>query len=335
MTTLDAAPRLTADAFDAHRPALLGYCYRMLGSAADADDAVQETMVRAWRNLDGFEGRAPLEAWLYRIATNVCLNLLRGRRRRALPMDVAEASPATAPLGAPPPGEVWVEPMPDRLITSPGADPGEVAATRDSVRLAFVAALQLLPPRQRAVLILRDVLRWRAEEVATLLDASVVSVKSALQRARATLAAHPPAPAAPVDRELLDRYLDAFRRYDVDELVGLLRDDATLSMPPYPLWLRGPEAIRAWLVRMADECAHLVGTTIAANGTLGFTQYQPGGPGGALAPFAVTLLEGTGGLVTAVHAFLDPVAVTRFESTGRAGPAVAAAGPTGTTGPGR
>ena len=324
MTTLDAAPRLTADALAAHRPALLGYCYRMLGSAADADDAVQETMVRAWRNLDRFEGRAPLEAWLYRIATNVCLNLLRGRRRRALPIDVSEASAATAALGTPHPDEVWVEPIPDRLVTSPGADPGEVAATRDSVRLAFVAALQLLPPRQRVVLILRDVLRWKADEVAGLLGTSVVSVKSALQRARATLAAHPPAPAAPVDRELLDRYLDAFRRYDVDELVGLLSEDATLSMPPYDLWLRGPEAIRAWLVRMADHCAHMVGTPVAANGTLGFTQYQPSGPGGAPEPFAVTLLEGGGGLVTAIHAFLDPAAVARFERPGLPEPEPAA-----------
>jgi RNA polymerase sigma-70 factor, ECF subfamily len=311
------ASRVTVDSFDAYRRALLGFCYRMLGSAADAEDAVQETMVRAWRGLDSFEGRAPVEAWLYRIATNVCLNLLRGRGRRALPMDVSEASSGSASLGAPHRNEVWVEPIPDGLITSPGADPGEVAATRESVRLAFVAALQLLPPRQRAVLILRDVLRWKADEVATLLDTSVVSVKSALQRARATLADHPPGPAAPVDRELLDRYLDAFGRYDVDALVRLLREDATLSMPPFDLWLRGPDAIRAWLLQ-SGECANSVLVPIAVNGTLGFIQYRRSGPSGAPEPFSVTVIEGVGGLVTAVHAFLDPAAVARFEAAGSA-----------------
>jgi RNA polymerase sigma-70 factor, ECF subfamily len=209
--------------------------------------------------------------------------------------------------------------MPDGLVTGPGADPGEVAATRESVRLAFVAALQLLPPRQRAVLILRDVLRWKSDEVATLLDTSAVSVRSALQRARATLAARPPAPAAPADRELLDRYLDAFGRYDVDELVSLLHEDATLSMPPYDLWLRGPDEIRAWLSRPETaECANSVLVPIEVNGTLGFTQYRRSGPGGAPEPFAVTVLEGAGGLVTAVHAFLDPAAVARFESPGSA-----------------
>ena len=322
MTALDPAPALrsslTVDSLDAYRPALLGYCYRMLGSAADADDAAQETMVRAWRGLDSFEGRAPLQAWLYRIATNVCLNLLRGRGRRALPMDVSEASSGAATLGSARDNEMWVEPMPDGLITSPGADPGDVAATRESVRLAFVAALQFLPPRQRAVLILRDVLRWQADEVAALLDTSVASVKSALQRARATLAARPPGPAAPVDRGLLDRYLDAFGRYDVDELVGLLREDATLSMPPYDLWLQGRDEIRTWLLRTGRECANSVFVPVAVNGTLGFIQHRRSGPGGAPEPFGVTVIEGSGGLVTAVHAFLDPAAVARFESSGSA-----------------
>jgi RNA polymerase sigma-70 factor (ECF subfamily) len=306
---------LTAE-FGVYRPALLGYCYRMLGSAADADDAVQETMIRAWRSIDSFQGRAPLEAWLYRIATNVCLNLLRGRRRRALPMDVAHASSAQSSLGVPHGNEVWVGPMPDALITSPGADPGEVAATRESVRLAFVAALQLLPPRQRAVLILRDVLRWKADEVAGLLDMSVVSVKSALQRARATLALTPPSPPAPADRELLDRYLDAFGRYDVDALVSLLREDATLSMPPYALWLHGADEIRAWFSGRARECANSVFVPIEVNGTLGFTQHRRTGAGGALEPFAVTVIEAVDGRISAMHAFLDPVAVARFQSAG-------------------
>jgi len=320
VTALDSVPglssSLTAEDFGVHRPALLGYCYRMLGSAADADDAVQETMVRAWRSIDTFEGRAPLEAWLYRIATNVCLNLLRGRRRRALPMDVARAASAYAPLGTPHGHEVWVEPIADALITSQGADPGEIAATRESVRLAFVAALQLLPPRQRAVLILRDVLRWKADEVAALLDMSVVSVKSALQRARATLALTPPSPPAPADRELLDRYLDAFGRYDIDALVGLLRDDATLSMPPYDLWLLGVEEIRAWFLGRARECANSVFVPIEVNGTLGFTQHRRSGVGGALEPFAVTVLEAVDGRIAAIHAFLDPAAVARLQSAG-------------------
>jgi RNA polymerase sigma-70 factor (ECF subfamily) len=212
--------------------------------------------------------------------------------------------------------EVWVEPMPDALITSPGDDPGEVAATRESVRLAFVAALQLLPPRQRAVLILRDVLRWKADEVAGLLDMSVVSVKSALQRARATLALTPPSPPAPADRELLDRYLDAFGRYDVDALVSLLREDATLSMPPYALWLHGADEIRAWFLGRARECANSVFVPIEVNGTLGFTQHRRTGAGGALEPFAVTVIEAVDGRISAMHAFLDPVAVARFQSAG-------------------
>jgi RNA polymerase sigma-70 factor, ECF subfamily len=316
MTMLDPGrartERPTADSLDAYRPVLLGYCYRMLGSAADADDAVQETMVRAWRGLDRYESRAPLEAWLYRIATNVCLNLLRGRQRRALPMDVSAAATAAAPLGTPHHREHWIEPIADGLITKPSADPGEVAADRETIRLAFVAALQLLPPRQRAVLILRDVLRWKAEEVAALLDVSVVSVKSSLQRARARLAAHPPRPPAPADRALLDRYLDAFGRFDIDALVHLLREDATLSMPPYDLWLQGRDEVRAFLLGRGAECAGSLLTPIAANGTLGFTQHHRTGPGGALEPFAVTVLEAADGLVTSIHAFLDPATVERF-----------------------
>ena len=319
MTMLDPGrqrtARPTADSLDAYRPALLGYCYRMLGSAADADDAVQETMVRAWRGLDRYEGRAPLEAWLYRIATNVCLNLLRGRRRRALPMDVSEAATAASSLGSPDHGERWIEPIADGLVTSPSADPGEVAAGHETIRLAFVAALQLLPPRQRAVLILRDVLRWKAEEVAALLDVSVVSVKSTLQRARARMAVDPPSPPAPADRALLDRYLDAFGRYDIDELVGLLREDATLSMPPYDLWLRGRDEVRAFMLGRGAECAGSLLTPVEANGTLGFTQHRRTGPGGELEPFAVTLIEATGGFVASIHAFLDPATVERFAPT--------------------
>src|SRR5262247_4559372 len=183
----------SAAAYDAgelerYRMELTGYSYRMLGSAFDAEDAVQETMVRAWRNFDQFEGRAALRSWLYRIATNVCLDMLGGRQRRARPMDLASPQPAEANLlGAPLPETTWILPIPDGRVLATESDPAELAVARESIKLAFVAALQHLPPKQRAVLILREVLRWQATEVAELLETSVASVNSALQRARATL----------------------------------------------------------------------------------------------------------------------------------------------------
>src|SRR5262245_19473656 len=228
------------EVLEQHRVELTGYCYRMLGSA-DAEDAVQVTLLRAWRSFDRFEGRSAVRSWLYRIATNVCLDMLDGRKRRARPMDIGPArEPEAANLNTLP--EVtWIEPMPDSRIV-PDGDPAEVAVVRDSVRLAFVAALQHLPPRQRAVLILRDVLRWQASEVAELLDTSVASVNSALQRARATLAETSVGETPAVDEadaELLARYVDAFERYDMDALTALIHEDATQSMPPYDLWLKG------------------------------------------------------------------------------------------------
>ena len=178
-----------------YRHELTGYCYRMLGSTFDADDAVQETMVRAWRGLDRFEGRAALRSWLYRIATNVCLDMLGDRKKRARPMDITDSRTADLHnLGAPLAETTWIQPIPDEHALAPDRDPAELAEARETIRLAFVAALQHLPPRQRAVLILRDVLRWRASEVAELLGGSVASVNSALQRARATLEASEPAP---------------------------------------------------------------------------------------------------------------------------------------------
>ena len=234
---------------EAHRKELTGYCYRMLGSGFEAEDAVQETMVRAWRGIDGFEGRSALRSWLYRIATNVCLDMLRGPQRRARPMDLGPSSTADSYHGPARPENTWVQPVADARVLPETDDPAELAANRETIRLAFVAALQHLPPRQRAVLILREVLRWQASEVAELLDTSVASVNSALQRARATLAAGRPrrddsAAAAEIDddqQELLARYVDAFERYDIPSLLTLLHDDAVLSMPPFPLWLRGPD----------------------------------------------------------------------------------------------
>src|SRR5919109_5415208 len=234
-----------------HRRALTAYCYRMLGSPFEAEDAVQDTLVRAWRSLDRFEGRAALRSWLYRIATNVCLDMLNGRERRARPMDLGPARSPDGPLGETLPEVTWIEPVPDGLVTSDSGDPADVAVSRETIRLAFVAALQHLPPRQRAALILCEVLRWKAAEVAELLETSVASVNSALQRARATLeatnldAAEAAADAA-ADSDLLARYVAAFEAYDIDALTALIHEDATQSMPPYELWLSGREDIFKW-----------------------------------------------------------------------------------------
>lgn len=298
--------------FEQHRVELTGYCYRMLGSPFDADDAVQETLLRAWRNRAQFDGtRATPRTWLYSIATNVCFDLLRGRRRRARAMDLGPASRAGAAIGAPLPEDVWAQPVPDARVLSPTADPAEQAVTRETIRLAFVAALQHLAPRQRAVLILRDVLRWSAAEVADLLDTTAVAVNSALQRARGTLAARDPDPAEPyrpmdaVQQRLLARYVDAFERFDVDALVALLHEDAVTSMPPYLWWLRGREEIRTAFLASDGTChgSRLIPT--AASGSPAFGQYVPHGPGGAHIPWALSVIEVAGGRITAITTHLD------------------------------
>ncbi|GAB2586784.1 sigma-70 family RNA polymerase sigma factor [Streptomyces capparidis] len=297
-----------------HRVELTGYCYRMLGSAFEAEDAVQETMVRAWRSLDRFEGRASLRSWLYRIATNVCLDMLKGSSRRARPMDLASPGRADAPLPEMLPETTWISPAPDGRVLPEGGDPAELAVARESVRLAFVAALQHLAPRQRAVLILREVLAWRASEVAELLGTSVASVNSALQRARASLAGLGPAvaePAEPADEEqrgLLDRYVAAFEAYDLDALTSLLREDATLSMPPFDLWLRGPEEIQRFMAGHGSGCRGSRLLPVRANGLPAFAQYRPA-PGGGHEPWALQLLEITttseGSRITGLNSFLD------------------------------
>ena len=296
-----------------HRRELTGYCYRMLGSAFDAEDAVQETMVRAWRSLDRLQGAGALRSWLYRIATNVCLDALDGRKRRALPVDLSDESfaPVEASLDGVLPDGAWVEPALDRQVLPVGGDPAELAVQRESVRLAFVAALQYLPPRQRAVLILRDVLRWKADEVAVLLETSVAAANSALQRARATLAAHqateePAVPAIADDQTaLLDRYLDAFLRYDIEALVALLHEDAVMDMPPYAMWLRSSADIAAWFVGPGAGCrgSHVV--PLELNGEPAFAQWRPSGPGGSFEPWAVHALHFTDGRVSRMTAFLD------------------------------
>src|SRR5688572_23646399 len=292
---------------ETHRSALTGHCYRMLGSPADAEDAVQETMVRAWQNLERFQGRSSLRTWLYRIATNVCLDALSARTRRARPIEEGPLGTVDSPLDTRPRTH-WLEPIPDAEALPADADPFELTALRQSIRLAFVAALQHLPARQRAALILTEVLGWSAAEVAECLETSTAAVNSALQRARATLVSRNVSTAGePLSDEqstLLDRFVDAFHRYDVDGLVSLLRDDATLSMPPYTLWLRGPDAIRAWLLGRGSVCrgSRLIPT--AACGSPAFGQYHPA-PGGGYQPWALIVLELSGDRITAWNSFLD------------------------------
>lgn len=290
-----------------HRAALTGHCYRMLGSATDADDAVQETMVRAWRALDRFDGRSSLRTWLYRIATNVCLDELAAGSRRARPIE-------DGPLGTPDdaleslPRSHWLEPVPDARVLPDDADPAERAALRQSIRLAFVAALQHLPPKQRAALLLTEVLGWSAAEVAETLDTSVAAVNSALQRARATLSARelgePRGDLSEDQAALVDRYVAAFERYDIGTLTSLLHADATLSMPPYTLWLRGHEAICSWLSGRGSECRGSRLLPTAASGQPAFGQYRRA-PGGGHAPWALVVLEVSGDRIASMTSFLD------------------------------
>ncbi|MET0344046.1 MAG: sigma-70 family RNA polymerase sigma factor [Polyangiales bacterium] len=291
-----------------HRVALTGHCYRMLGGAMDADDAVQETLVRAWRSLERFDGRSSLRTWLYRIATNVCLDALSDRARRmrviddgpvCTPNDVLEQRPRTH----------WLEPVADARVLPADVDPSERLALRQSIRLAFVAALQHLPPKQRAGLLLTDVLGWSAAEVAETLDTSVASVNSALQRARSTLATREVADPADdgsvtlsaAQEQLVDRYVQAFERYDLDALTSLLREDVVLSMPPYTLWLYGPEAIRAWFLGRGAHCKGSRLVRVEASGQVAFAQYRDGGA----TPWALIVLELAADRIVGMTAFLD------------------------------
>jgi RNA polymerase sigma-70 factor (ECF subfamily) len=303
-----------------HRKELTGYCYRMLGSSFDAEDAVQETMIRALRGFDRFEGRAALRSWLYRIATNVCLDMLNGRERRARPMDLGPArEPVESNLNMLP--EVtWIEPVPDGLVV-PEGDPADVAVGRETIRLAFIAALQHLPPRQRAVLILCEVLRWQASEVAELLETSVASVNSALQRARATLAdgnvsaTDSSPPLGEEDRALLDRYVAAFEAYDIDALTTLIQEDATQSMPPFDLWLAGRDDILSWWVGPGNGCrGSRVIPVESANGAPAFGQYKPADSGEGYEPWALQVLEIENGRIVELTFFLD--VVTQFPRFG-------------------
>jgi RNA polymerase sigma-70 factor (ECF subfamily) len=293
-----------------HRAELSAFCYRMLGSPFDAEDAVQDTFVRAWRSRYRFEGRAEMRSWLYRIGTNVCLDMIKGRERRLRPMDLGPASEPLAEHLNVRSEKTWIEPMPDRLF-APEGDPADVAVVHESIRLAFVAALQHLPARQRAVLILCEVMCWDASEVAKFLDTSVASVNSALQRARTSIAksnvsSADPAPAlGEVDRALLERYVAAFERYDFDALTSLIHEDATQSMPPYDIWLRGRDDIFAWWLGPGIECrGSRVIPTRNANGSPAFGQYKPS-PKGGFDPWALQVLEVSGGRIVELAFFLD------------------------------
>ena len=303
MATAETA---TSDALEQYRRELTGYCYRMLGSAFDAEDAVQETMVRAWRSLDRFEGRSALKSWLYRIATNVCLDALSGRERRARPMDLGPAQEPLFENLAELPEVTWITPLPT---------PDELAEQRESLRLAFVAALQHLPPKQRAALILCEVLKWQASEAAELLEASVASVNSALQRARATLATADTAAPAELDDEtlaLLDRYVSAFEAYDIDRLTDLLHEDAIQSMPPYSMWLKGRDDLFAWWLGAGIGCkgSKLVPVGLV-NGMPGWGQFKPD-PDGGYEPWSLIVPEVSDGRIVELTFFLDTAKLFPF-----------------------
>ncbi|HEY2209051.1 MAG TPA: sigma-70 family RNA polymerase sigma factor [Gaiellaceae bacterium] len=288
-----------AGELEQYRRELTGYCYRMLGSAFEAEDAVQETMLRAWRSIDRFEGRAALKSWLYRIATNVCYDQLSGRERRARPMDLGPAQEPLFENLAELPEVTWITPLPT---------PDELAEQRETLRLAFVAALQHLPPKQRAALILCEVLKWQASEAAELLETSVASVNSALQRARATLATADTAAPAELDDEtlaLLDRYVAAFEDYDIDRLTDLLHEDAIQSMPPYSMWLKGRDDLFAWWLGAGIGCkgSKLVPVGLV-NGMPGWGQFKPD-PEGGYEPWSLLVPEVSGGRIVELTFFLD------------------------------
>ncbi len=312
-TTLDA--ETIERELEQHRRALTGYCYRMLGSGSEAEDAVQETFIRAWKNIDRFEGRSSLKSWLYRIATNVCVDMHRGPQRRARPMDLGPSSTiATAQL-RPQAENTFVQPVADGRVVDTAADPAEVAAARESIRLAFVAALQHLPARQRAVLILCEVLKWQATEVAELLESTVPSVNSALQRARATLSEldldRLDSTVDPEHEALLARYVDAFERYDMGALAKLLRDDVVISMPPHDLWLQGPSDVLAWMEGPGHQCAGSKLVPVWANGTAAFGSYRPAGAG-RWEPWAIQVIEVKDGRISGHHNFLYPELFAEF-----------------------
>ncbi|MFI1239461.1 sigma-70 family RNA polymerase sigma factor [Nocardia salmonicida] len=296
--------------FETHRRELCAYAYRMLGSSFEAEDAVQETFTRAWRSYDSFEGRASLRSWLYKIATNICLDMLDRPQSRARPMDLNGPGRPDSPLPMPQPDYVWIEPIPNALAF--GADPADHASTRDTLRLAFVAACQHLPATQRAILIMREVLRFSAGETAEALMMSPASVNSALQRARATMSKVQPTvtdsfdETDPGQRKLVDDFVKAFEAYDMDTLTTLLKADVALSMPPFDLWISGPENVAAFMLSTGSACrdSRLV-PLVGANGSPAFGHYKPSEEPGVWVPWSITVLELEGSTIAGLNFFLD------------------------------
>ncbi|MFB4317040.1 sigma-70 family RNA polymerase sigma factor [Actinomadura sp. 21ATH] len=296
---------------DPYRRELLAHCYRMLGSIHDAEDLVQETYLRAWKSYGGFEGRSSLRTWLYRIATNCCLTAIDQRGHRPLPSGLGAPSDEPERPVVPSPEVPWLEPAPDALLADDPADPATIVASRETTRLAFVAALQHLPPNQRVVLILRDVLKWKAAEVAELLEISTASANSALQRARAQLQQAAPTedamvePTDPGQRELLDRYATLFENADINGLVELFKEDALWEMPPFPEWFVGRETIaRLIIAQCGPEPGDFRLLPTAANGQPGFGLYKRGEEGG-YHPYQIQVLTITGEGVSRASVFFD------------------------------
>ncbi|MFQ6324935.1 sigma-70 family RNA polymerase sigma factor [Nocardia sp. CWNU-33] len=296
--------------FEGHRRELCAYAYRMLGSSFEAEDAVQETFTRAWKSYDSFEGRASLRSWLYRIATNVCLDMIDGPQRRARPMDLSGPSRPDTPLPMAQPDYVWIEPIPNALAF--GSDPAEHASAKDTLRLAFVAACQHLPATQRAILIMREVLRFSASETAEALTMSPASVNSALQRARATMSKVQPTTTDTYDetnedqRKLVDNFVKAFEAYDMDTLTTLLKADVALSMPPIELWISGPENVAAFMLGTGQTCRNARMVRLeGANGLPAFGHYKPSEEPGVWMPWSITVLELDGAAIAGLNFFLD------------------------------
>lgn len=306
-----------------HRRELQVHCYRILGSLHDAEDLVQETMLRAWRRLNTYEGRASLRSWLYKIATNACLDALDKRPRRALPAATHPASDASQPFMPPITEPVWLEPLPDDMLADAEETPEARYTAHESITLAFLAALQTLPPRQRAVVILCDVLDWRASEAAECLGMTLPAVNSALHRARETLAKHyhrrdsvTPAHADEHTRALLDRYVRAWEAADVGALVALLKEDAVFAMPPIPSWFRGRESIRAVLEAMpfaGDARGRWKIVPTRANGEPALALYQRDEAGGGVyRGFGLQVLSIEGDSFAEVTTFINPGLFPRF-----------------------
>jgi RNA polymerase sigma-70 factor (ECF subfamily) len=312
------------DLTETYRRALLAYCYRLLGSSEDAEDLVQDVLLRAWLKLDTFEPRGSFRSWLYKIATHACLNVLARSPRRSLPIATYPHADPQVPPGPVGGEHIWLEPFPDDLVADTATGPEAIYSLRESVTLAFLVALHLLPPQQRAILILRDVLEWRADEVAHLLDITVPAVNSALYRARVTVAKHyhpggleqamPPMIGNSL-QELLNRYLRAWENANVADLVALLKEDATFSMPPLPAWFLGREAIGTFLAAVIFRGAtpgswRLLPTH--ANGNPAFGIYQRNEASGGYGAFGIAVVAANGAEVASTTIFMQPTLCARF-----------------------